>query len=103
MKYVTNAFSLQMLREPDADIRTRGITKEMFDALVTDAYSVIGHEDIANITGLPFNRESITLVPGDILLVAQVVGGRLPEGTTKLPEGKRMEYRCVEIKKPEEA
>lgn len=54
----------------------------------------IGHADTAAIVGrlvgrpgLKANRESVTLEPGDVVYIAQLMGGRLPEGATTLPEG----------------
>jgi hypothetical protein len=41
------------------------------------------------------NRESITLTDGDILLVGQYVGPRLPEGATTLPENSRIDWKIV--------
>lgn len=49
--------------------------------------SAIGHADTAKVLGLPCNRVTLKLTLGDILYVAQLQGGRLPEGTTTLPEG----------------
>jgi hypothetical protein len=49
--------------------------------------SAVGHADTAAALGVPANRISVALQPGDVLLVAQLQGGRLPEGSTTLPEG----------------
>jgi len=59
--------------------------------------SIVGHVDLAAILGVDFNRESITLQPGDDLLVAQVMGGRLPEGTKVLPPGIEIKFFYVRI------
>ena len=59
--------------------------------------SVIGHPDTAKVLGVQCNRESITLDEGDILFVAQLQGGRLPEGSTTLPEGFKFTYYKVLI------
>ena len=42
-------------------------------------------------------RISVTLQPGDVLYVAQLRGGRLPEGTTTLPEGFGFDWVRVEV------
>lgn len=68
------------------------------EEIPSDAHSVIGHEDLANILGVPFNRESITLQKGDVLYVAQLTGGRLPEGCKTLPEGFKLKFLEAEIK-----
>jgi hypothetical protein len=59
--------------------------------------SIIGHPDLATILDVECNRESITLNPGDSLLVAQVVNGRLPVGTQKVPDGVQLKFFFVEI------
>lgn len=96
--YVSNAFSLQMVTEGKISIRE--ITKSQFNKMKGDAYSIMGHEDMANLHDLPFNRESIQLKDGDIVLIAQITGGRLPEGATKLPEGVNIKYLEVFYEAP---
>jgi hypothetical protein len=67
-----------------------------------DVFSVIGHADTAkvlsNLLGfeVPVNRIAVKLSKFDVLYVAQVVGGRLPEGSTTLPDG--FEIRFVEVR-----
>ena len=94
--YISNAFSLQMLTS-DAMISVEEIPEEDFNNVKNIAKSVVGHEDTANILGVEFNRESITLNKGDVLYVAQIIGGRLPEGATTLPEGFSFKYLKVAI------
>lgn len=43
------------------------------------------------------NRETMKLDAGDVLVVAQYVGPRLPEGATELPPNARIEYFTVQI------
>lgn len=106
MLYVGNAFSLQMLDVKDKcavgiDKLTKQNAKKILKLYEKELKSVIGHQDLANILkeelemDFEVNRESIKLTLKDMLLVAQVVGGRLPEGTTKLPEGVKIEYYLV--------
>ena len=99
MKYVSNAFSLQMVDNyyADYDLTVQTVTKAIFDKMAKEAKSIIGHEDFANLLGLTFNRESVTLKKGDVLYVAQLTGGRLPEGTTTLPPDFSIKYLVVEI------
>ena len=67
------------------------------------AESVIGHADTAAVVSdllgreCAFNRTSVKLERGDVLFVAQVVGGRLPEGATTLPEGMALTFVKVEL------
>ncbi len=58
----------------------------------------IGHSDLANILNVECNRVSISLKDGDELYVAQLVGGRLPEGTTTLPEGFSLKWYKITLK-----
>lgn len=94
--YISNAFSLQMLNG-DAMVSVNEITEDDFNNIKNIAKSVVGHEDTANVLGVEFNRESITLNKGDILYVAQIVGGRLPEGATTLPDGFKFKFLKVAI------
>lgn len=96
MEFVNNAFSLQMLQE-DCTINVTHINKKTFDTAKNKAVSVVGHKETADLLQLPYNRTNITLKPGDTLYVAQLVGGRLPEGCTQLPEGCNFKYLKVEI------
>lgn len=85
MQYVANAFSLQMVDSAD-------LPKVRFEPLseapnLDGVTSAVGHQDTAAVLGVPFNRISVQLVSGDVLYVAQLTGGRLPEGSTTLPEG----------------
>ena len=99
MNYISNAFSLQML--PSLDM-IASIVQINPDEVPADAVSAIGHSDTAAVVSkllgreIPMNRVSISLEPGDVLYVAQVVGGRLPEGATSLPEG--LSLRFIQVK-----
>lgn len=98
--YLGNAFSLQMVGS-EADLLVRPATVEEITS--ADFISCIGHADTANVLAgildrpVEANRLSIKLNEGDVLYVAQVMGGRLPEGATTLPEGMKIEFRRVEL------
>lgn len=49
--------------------------------------SCIGHADTAAVLGVSMNRVNVKLKKGEQFVVAQLQGGRLPEGSTTLPEG----------------
>lgn len=95
MIYLGNAFSLQMCKEFPVSIHV-----EKVNAIPENCISVIGHQDLANVLGVSMNRESIKLDSGDELFVAQVMGGRLPEGSTTLPEGVSIELLQVTVTYP---
>ena len=99
MKYLGNAFSLQMLTG-NCIISVKEINSS---EVPNDVQSIIGHADTANVVSsiLGFevnpNRVSVKLEQGDVLYVAQVTGGRLPEGATTLPEGFNLKWMKVVI------
>lgn len=106
MVYLGNAFSLQMIVGLLSDTVLFAVSKVCpAEVAAANFISVVGHADTAAVVGnllgkeVAFNRANLSLNPGDILYVAQVTGGRLPEGATKLPEGFKMEFLKVEIKK----
>ena len=96
-----NAFSLQMLDL--TKIQNVKVTPVQAVEVPVEAVSVIGHKDMAVLVGkilgreVPFNRVSSKLNKGDVLYVAQYVGGRLPEGVTTLPEGAEIKFLKVEV------
>ena len=99
--YIGNAFSLQMLTTPDALI---SVMPADWDDVPADAISCIGHADTAAVASqlagreIPCQRISVLLNPGDEIYVVQVVGGRLPEGCTTLPEGVTMTLKKVLVR-----
>lgn len=74
-----------------------GVMFQTVDSLPEGLESAIGHQDTANVLGVPMNRVNVKLYPGDTAYVAQLIGGRLPEGTTTLPEGFRFKFIKVTV------
>lgn len=95
-KYISNAFSLQMLGASNSG--TISYEEVERPDNLSEYVSVVGHTDTAKVLGVAFNRVSLTLEKGDELLVAQLVGGRLPEGATELPEGFSFKYYRLLLK-----
>ncbi|MDY6957534.1 MAG: hypothetical protein SVK08_00120 [Halobacteriota archaeon] len=93
--YVANAFSLNMLEENDVKVMVEATER---DDIPESAVSVIGHEDTANVLGFDYNRATIRLRKGDILYVAQLIGGRLPEGSTTLPKNMQIRWSKVTLR-----
>ena len=66
---------------------------EVSKALKDGFVSAVGHADTAAVVGtilgveVAMNRINVSLNGDTELYIAQVVGGRLPEGCTTLPEG----------------
>lgn len=90
-----------MITHFPCDTHTVEITKERFDYYKQHAVSYVGHRDLAKLLDVDYNRESLKLRDGDILLVAQLMGGRLPEGATELPHNVSIKYLCMQILKNE--
>lgn len=67
------------------------------DELPEGLTSAIGHQDTANVLGVAMNRINVHLDKGSVAYIAQLQGGRLPEGSTKLPEGFSFKYIKVEV------
>ena len=89
--YLLNAFSLQMVDVPST------VKFEEVDVLPEDLESAIGHQDTANVLGVPMNRINVHLNKGDVAYIAQLQGGRLPEGSTTLPDGFKFKFIKVII------
>lgn len=93
-KYIASSFSLQML----SDLTTvNNLKVEPVNGFPKDCLSAVGHQDTANILGVPFNRANLKIDKGDELYVAQLIGGRLPEGSTTLPPDFKMVFLKVTI------
>ena len=49
---------------------------------------------------IPCNRATVALKEGDVALVGQYSGPRLPEGATSLPEGAAIKWLVVGVNAP---
>jgi hypothetical protein len=90
--YLLNAFSLQMVAESNFNVEVRQV-----DELPAGLESAVGHVDTAAVLNVPYNRVNVKLKRGDIAYVAQLQGGRLPEGSTTLPEGFSLKFFQITI------
>ena len=90
--YLLNAFSLQMLTEFPVNVSIEEVNQ-----LPEGLTSAVGHQDTANVLNVPMNRINVSLSKGDVAYVAQLQGGRLPEGSTSLPEGFSFKFFKVTI------
>ncbi len=106
--YIANAFSLQMIQSAAAKIAVSKVTaeyvKEYLYGRWAEVVSAIGHADTARVVAgllesdrVTANRINVALQPNDLLVVAQVTGGRLPEGATELPEGVSLQFYFVRL------
>lgn len=101
---ITNAFSIQMLPDNGGHVSFDLVTKIQAKEAVSYGFtSCVGHADTAAVVSDDLgidanqNRVGIKLQRGDKILVAQLKGGRLPEGATTLPEGFSIEYFLVSV------
>lgn len=97
MIYVGNAFSLGMVPRELLPFVSLAACNTAPELQVGAFVSCVGHADTAAVLGVPMNRINVTLQPGDVLYVAQLMGGRLPEGSKTLPEGFRFEWVRVSL------
>ncbi len=106
--YLANAFSLQMIQTDATKIVVSRVTtdyvKEYLYGRWANVVSAIGHVDTARVVAglletdrVTANRINVALQPGDLLIVAQVTGGRLPEGATELPDGVTLQFYFVRL------
>ena len=103
--FILNAFSLNMI-VGNADIVVREVTQKVAAILAPACISAVGHADTAavfsNVLGveIPCNRATVALKEGDVALVGQYSGPRLPEGATTLPEGATIKWLIVGVNAP---
>ena len=103
--FILNAFSLNMI-VGDADIAVREISQAVAASLADACTSAVGHADTAAVFSsvlgveIPCNRATVALKEGDVALVGQYSGPRLPEGATTLPEGATIKWMVVAVKTP---
>ncbi len=99
-----NAFSLNMLAYLPASPRFTELTlEEARDVLADSLESGVGHADTAVAFSLvlgvevPLNRVDIALKEGDVAVIGQYRGPRLPEGCHVLPEGATIQWIKLEM------
>ena len=103
--FLLNAFSLNMI-VGNADIVVREITQDVAASLAADCVSAVGHADTAAVFShvlgveIPANRATVALKEGDVALVGQYSGPRLPEGATSLPEGAAIKWLVLRVHAP---
>lgn len=113
MLYIANAFSLQMLdttKRADYRLSIIPLLPDYAARMLKELpfVSAIGHNDTAAVVStmlgvdVPQNRINIALQDEDILLVAQIIGGRRPEGATALPDGVEIQFILIRIEEVKE-
>ena len=103
--FILNAFSLNML-VGNADVIVREVSQKVAASLADACTSAVGHADTAAVFSsvlgveIPCNRATVALKEGDVALVGQYSGPRLPEGATTLPEGATIKWLIVGVNAP---
>ena len=77
MKFIISRYSPKMILAHEFTADWRRISEEEFQAIAYDAYSCIGAEDVAKLTGFAYNKEPVRARTGDILLLADWDNGTL--------------------------
>ena len=103
MIYIANSLSSSMLADGNFAISSSdaAVVRLMVGRNGGVFQSCVGHTDTAAAISADVgfevraHRQSISLRPDDLLIVAELQGGRLPEGTTTLPEGFSFRYRFI--------
>jgi hypothetical protein len=100
---VLNAFSLNMIKAP-ARINVEETTLDNARKIVSEKLeSAVGHADTATVysvllgTEIPAVRSTVSLNRGEIVLVGQYRGPRLPEGAKELPAGASIQWLLVTV------
>ena len=77
MKFIISSYSPNMIQAHDFSTDWHEVTEEEFQALIYDAYSCVGHEDIAQLINVAHNKEPVHARIGDVLLYANMERGQL--------------------------
>ena len=106
MVYLGSTFSLQMIPREGVCINVKWITpQETKDILANGYMSLVGHQSTADVLSdmlgmsITMNRVRQGLTYDDILVVGQLVSGRLPEGCTTLPEDAEFAFAKVTLQR----
>ena len=100
--FIGSVFTFGFLSNPEKGgcITYKQISCEEFDSYIEKMnyhdlwrprdekyFNFTGHEQTAQLLGIPMNRITIRAKPGDKIVWAQYKGPRLEEGSTTVPEG----------------
>jgi hypothetical protein len=75
MKFIVSSLSPSMVHLPDFAWVFHEVNEEEFQALCFDAYSCVGHQDIADSLSVAHNKEPVHARPNDVLLYANLERG----------------------------
>jgi hypothetical protein len=101
-KLIVNAFSAGML-PVGRKVNVEFAPVEPGGLELADYESAVGHADtaflFASALGIPVacNRATVALAEGDVALLGQYSGPRLPEGCKTLPDGASIRWMLVRV------
>lgn len=75
MKFIISSYSPNMIQSDDFSLDWHSISEDEFQALIYDAYSCVGHKDIADTINVAYNKEPVKARVGDVLLYANLERG----------------------------
>ena len=88
MKFIASNLSINMFPKGNFQLVFDELNKEEFYAMSYDAYSCIGHKDIAELTNCAYNKEAVKLRIGDILFLVTIKNNKL-------------NYHCIRVMESE--
>ena len=98
MKFIISSFSWGMFaNQPSVTVDRHELTEDEFQMAIYDAFSHVGHEDIAKLINVAYNKEPVHARPGDILLYANKERGVLKFYCLKVRECETPMYREEEL------
>lgn len=96
-KYILNGWGWNMPQPKKGTLHYEDLSEEEFDKEVIGAISCIGNPILARLLELPYNPSYIDLRDGDVALVINLKGGRLPVGCEEFPENVHVKYTKVTL------
>jgi len=101
---ILNAFSFNMIGSYPVSVNAEEVDVVTVRELIgSNAESAVGHADtaavFADVLGIsvPCARVNVSLEKGDVVIVGQYSGPRLPEGASKLPTGAIIKWLKVSV------
>jgi len=77
MKFIISSFSWEMFDQANITVDRYKLSEEEFQMAIIDAVSHVGHEDIAKLINVTYNKDPVHARIGDILLYANKYRGVL--------------------------
>lgn len=97
MKYILNGWAWNMPHHKQGSLNYEDLSEEEFYEEIEGAVSSIGNPILAKILQVPYNPSYIDLDVGDVALVINLRGGRLPFGASEFPDDVEVKYTRVEL------